>query len=126
MYGMFVCGLHGGVALVDLFLPGAGDAVIFYSGETAIFRRGQMRSDIVEIQIKADVAVKIAVTGVAGIAFALAPDLARGIEIAPEGSDAIGRKDWSERAEARARICVQDAMGVEDEPADVCFLQKLF
>src|SRR5271165_6948958 len=55
-----------------------------------------------------------------------APDLPRGIEVAPERTDAVGREHWRERAVARTRTRVQHAVCVEDEPADVRFLQKCF
>ena len=85
-----------------------------------------MRFDVIEIQVEADVAVEIAVTRVAGIAFVLAPDLPRGIEVAPERGDAVGREHRRERAVARTRTRVQHAVRVEDEPADVRLLQKCF
>ena len=81
-----------------------------------------MRFHIVEIQIEPDVAVKIAIARVAGVTLVLAPDLPRGIEVAPEGGDAVWREDRCERAVARTRLGVQDAVRVEDEPADVRLL----
>ena len=105
--------------------PFAGDAVIFDAGEPAVVRRGQMRLDVIEIEVEADVAVEIAVARVAGITFVLAPDLPRGIEVAPERGDAVGREDRRERAVARTRLGVQNAVRVENEPADVRLLQKL-
>ena len=64
---------------------------------------GQMRLDVIEIEVEADVAVKIAVARVAGITFVLAPDLPRGIEVAAERGDAVGREDRREHAVTRAR-----------------------
>ena len=62
---------------IRLFLRlSAGDAMIFDAGEAAMVRRGQMRFDVVEIQIETDVAVEIAIVRVAGITFVPAPDLA--------------------------------------------------
>ena len=127
MPGVFARGLQGEVALVNLLFPGpAGDAIILDAGETAVFRRRQVRLHVIEIEVEADVAVKIAVTRVAGITFVLAPDLARRIEVAPERGDAVGRENRRERAVARARAGVQQAVRVEDEPADVRLLQKYF
>src|SRR5665647_1567177 len=85
-----------------------------------------MRFDVVEIEVKADVAVKIAVTHIAGITFMFAPDLAGGIVVAPERGDAVGRVNRREGAKTRTRFGVQNSVRVEDEPADVRLLQKFF
>ena len=127
MLRVFACGLEREVALVNFLLSrAAGDAEILHAGEPAILRRRQMRLDIIEIQVEADVAVEITVTRVAGIAFVLAPDLPRGIKVAPERCDAVWRENRRERAVARARARIQNAVRVEDEPADVRLLQKNF
>src|ERR1035437_4972234 len=85
-----------------------------------------MRFDVVEIEVKADVAVEIAVTHIAGITFMFAPDLAGGIVVAPERGDAVGRVNRREGAKTRTRFGVQNSVRVEDEPADVRLLQKFF
>src|SRR5664279_2461725 len=85
-----------------------------------------MRFDVVEIEVKADVAVEIAVTHIAGITFVLAPDLPRGIVVAPKRRDAVRGENRREGAVTRTRFGVQNSMRVEDEPADVRLLQKLF
>ena len=66
-----------------------GDAEILDAGEAAMVRRRQVRPHVVEVQVEPDVAVEIAVARVAGIAFVLAPDLAGGFQVAPEGGDAV-------------------------------------
>ena len=113
MAGVFVGGAQRGGAVVNLFLPRlAGDAMVFDAGETARVGGGQIRFDVIEIQVETDVAVKIAVTDIAGIALLLAPDLAGGLEIAPERGDAVGREDRARKrrnagADGRARMpCV--------------------
>ena len=58
---------------------------------------GQVRLDVIEIQVEADVAVKIAVARVARVAFLAAPDLLGGIEVAAEGGDAVGGEDGGEK-----------------------------
>ena len=123
MAGVFGGGLQCRVALINFLVPcSAGDAVIFDAGEPAVFRRRQMRFHIIEIEIKADIAVKIAVTRIAGITLVLAPNLPRGIEVAPECGDAVGRKNRRKGAVTRAWTRMQYAMRVENEPADVGFL----
>ena len=53
--------LVGYGVVVDMFFAGAGDAVILDAREPAIVRRRQMRLDVIEIEVEADVAVEIAV-----------------------------------------------------------------
>ena len=98
---VFAGGRQGMVALVNLLLAFAGDAKIFYAGKTAVVRRRQVRLDVIEIQIEADVAVEIAVARIAGIALVLAPDLPRGIEVAPKRGDAVRRVDRRKGAVTR-------------------------
>ena len=119
-------GFERGLAVVNQLLArAAGDGVILDPGERPHAVRRQMRAHVVEVQIEADVAVEVAVARVAGIALVFAPDLLRGIEIAPEGRDAVLREDGREHAVARARLRVQQAMRVHDEPADVRLLQHM-
>src|ERR1700690_1926729 len=114
MPGVFIGRLQSQVALVNLLFPWtAGDAVILDPGETSVFRRRQVRFYVIEIEVEADVAVKITIPRVAGITFVLAPDLPRGIKVASERGDAVGRENRRERAETRAGTRVQHAMGVE-------------
>jgi hypothetical protein len=48
--------------VIDLLVRcAAGNAEILYAGETPMFRRGQMRFHVVEIQVESNVAVKIAI-----------------------------------------------------------------
>src|SRR5665213_906813 len=90
MPGVPARGGEGLVALVNLLLARAGDAEVFDAGEPAVVRRRQVRLDVVEVEIKANVAVEITVARIAGITFMLAPDLARGIKVAPERGNAVG------------------------------------
>ena len=71
---------------------------------------GQVRLDVIEIEVEADVPVEIAVAGVAGVAFVPAPDLAGGIGVAAEGGDAVGGEDGRKGAVTRARAGVQEAV----------------
>ena len=84
-------GLQRGDAVVNfLFGRIAGDAKIFDAGEPALIGCGQVRFDVIEIEVEADVAIEFAVVDVAGVAFVFAPDLLGGIEVAAKGGDAIG------------------------------------
>ena len=96
------------VALINLFRSrAAGNAVILHAGEPAIGWRGQVGLDVIKIEVEADVAVKIAVTRIAGITFVFAPDLARGIVVSPESGDAIWRENRRKRAITRPWIGVE-------------------
>ena len=63
---------------------------------------------------------------VARIALFLAPDLAGGLEVPPEGGHARWRENGRVNAVTRARTGVEDAVRFGDEPADVGLLQNAF
>ena len=127
MLGVFRRHFQCGVAIIRQFFgKPTCDLMIFDSGEPAKFWRWQMRFDVIEIQIETDVAVEIAILNVAGITFFAAPDLARGIEVATECSQTVRRKNRREYAVARTRFRVENSVRVDDEPADVRFLKKIF
>src|SRR6185436_12623086 len=77
MSRVFTGGMQRCTAVIDFFLTCTCDAKIFYSGKSAMVWRRQMRPHIIEFEIKPDVAIEVPITVVAGIAFVLAPDLAR-------------------------------------------------
>src|SRR2546428_282925 len=122
MRGMLISRLDGGRAIIDLLgLRTACDAIVFDSGEAALVGRGQAGSHISQIEIEADVAVKIAVARVAGVAFVATPDLAGGIAVAAKSGHAFRREDRI----ARLRVGVENAVGVSNEPTDVGLLEHL-
>jgi hypothetical protein len=111
MTGVFGGHLERGVSMVRQLLGGvAGDAMVFDAGKAALSGIGQMRPHVVEIQVEADVAVEIAVIDVAGVAFVFAPDLSRGIEVAAESGDAIGREERRKDAVAWTRFGMEDGI----------------
>src|SRR5690242_20693158 len=81
---------------------------------------------VIEIQIKTDVSIEIAITRVTGIAFVLAPDLPRGIVVATECGNSILRVNWRECAVTRTGSGVKNSVRFQNKPADVRFLQKRF
>src|SRR5688572_9147106 len=124
--GVFSGGLQRSGTVVHFFVEVvAGDGVIFDAGETANAARGKVGADIVVIEIETDIAVKIAVAPSAGVTFVLAPDLPRGFEITPKGGDAVFAEHRSEDAVARSRPRVEQAVSVDDKPADAGFLEML-
>src|SRR5438034_2575039 len=115
MRGMLVGRLDGSVAIIDLLgLRAACDAIVFDSGEAALVGRGQAGSHIRQIEIEADVAVKIAVARVAGVAFVAAPDLAGGIAVAAKGGNPFGGENRGEDGIARLRAGMENAVSVSD------------
>ena len=79
----------------------------------------------VEAQVPADVAVELAVVGVAGVAVLGAPDLHRRLGVAAEGGRPAGREDGRVDAVARARRGVGDAVGVDEEEAQPLLGEQL-
>src|SRR5215469_7729077 len=103
MLRVFTGGLQRLVPHIDLFFARAGDFVIFDSRKAPGFRRRQIGFHIIEIEVETDVTVKVTIAMVARVPFALTPDLARRIEVAPEGGDTVRSVKRRERAVARAR-----------------------
>src|SRR5690349_3246096 len=97
MGGVFVRGQNGCRAIIRLLFAGAsGDLVVLDSGETAFVRCRQIRTQIIEIQVEADIAIKVAVPEVAWVTFVTAPDLFCGFNVASEGGDAVLRENGGE------------------------------
>src|SRR5690606_17732693 len=81
----------------------------------------QPRPHVFEIQVVADVPVKVPVIVVAGIAFCGAPHLFGRFDVAPEGGHArIGAVHGRIHRIARPGTGVQQTVGFADEPADAC------
>src|ERR1035437_2753568 len=86
------------LAIIDRFVGrAASDAIILDAGEPALARRGQVRLQVVQIEVEADVTVEVAITRVAGVTGVTAPDLAGGIRVTAKGRDAVRREDRGKR-----------------------------
>jgi len=83
-------------------------------------------ADIVVFEIEAAISVEIAVLGVAGVTFFGAPDLFTGFDIATESGGACGGEDGGKDAVGGAGFGMEESVGIEDEPADFCFLEIVF
>src|ERR1017187_3344086 len=126
MARMSISGPDARLAIIDRFVGrAAGDAIVLDASEAALARRGQVRLQVVQIEVEADVAVEVAVTRVARVAGVPAPNLAGGIRVAAKGGDAVGREDRGKRPVAWAWSRVQKAVRVGDEPAEVGLLQHI-
>ena len=76
MASMFVGGLQRGGPIINLFrFRVAGDSIIFNSSEAALAGSQQVRLEVIEIKVKADVTIELAVTRVSGITLLATPNL---------------------------------------------------
>ncbi len=102
-----------------------GDAVVLEAGEFAQTVRLDVRLDVIELEIVTNIAVEIAIPGIAGVAFDGGPDLHARLDIAAKGGGTGAGKERRVDAVTGTRIGVHDRVGIDHEPADVGFLQKL-
>ena len=92
--GVFGRFFQGRGRIVRLLVIGAaGDLVILDAEMAADAGLVQVRPQIVEIEIEADIAVEITIVVVSGISFDGAPDLLGRFGIAGQGGDAAARAD---------------------------------
>ena len=126
MASVFGRSMKRDVAVVSVFFRRAGDPIIFNAGEAALRRSRQKRLYIIKVEVKRNVAVKIAVIRIARVTLIAAPDLPGGIVIAPENGDAIWSVDRGKGAVSRARPRVKEPVSIRDEPANVCLLEHIF
>src|SRR5687767_4190366 len=111
MTSMFGCGAKSFAMVVNfLFTRTAGDLMIFDACETSLGRCGQIRQDVIEIEIVGDVTVEVAVARITRITFVPAPDLFGGVEIAAKSGDSVRGKNGCEGSVARLRMGVEDAV----------------
>ena len=95
------------------------------SGKTTMLRRGQVRPHVFEVQVEADIAIEIPVVRVAWISFVATPHLFGRFEVAPKHCDPVGREHRRKDAIAGTGLGIQQAMGIQDTPPNVGFLQHL-
>src|ERR1700720_4568205 len=107
-----------------LFTFTAGDAVIFHAGKFA--QTAGHRAEMLHRKIKADVAIKLPISRIAGIPFLRAPNLPTRIAVARESGWAGQRVAGGVNRVARSWVPKEQAVRVEDEPANICFLQERF
>src|SRR6185503_16995475 len=75
----------------------------------------QIGLDVLVVPIESEVAVELAIIGIARIADLRAPDVLAGFNIAREGGNACGRDDRSIYAAPRLRIAKHYGVRVRDE-----------
>src|ERR1051326_1867044 len=127
MRRMFIGSLKSSSPIINLLAAcPTGDAIILDTGKTALIACGQIRFQVVEFQIKADVPIEIAVTWIARIAFLPTPYLLGRVKIAAECSHAIGCKNRRKHGITRPRTRVQNPVSISDKPTQVRFFKNIF
>ncbi len=117
----------GEMGAVGFFVGGAAsDSIIFESSKLAKAVGLDVGADVVVLEIEAAIAIEIAVLGIAGVTFFGAPDLFTGFDIATESGGACGGEDGGKDAVGGAGFGMKETVGIEDEPADFCFLEIVF
>src|SRR5262249_31041570 len=107
-----------------LVLPLARDAMVFDPSVHAGAIRLNVRTEVIVIEIVADVSIELPVIIVSGITLAGAPDLTRTIRIAPESRDSRRAIYWCVYAVARPFIGRGDAMRFQDGKTDSLLIQE--
>src|SRR5439155_2411382 len=106
-----------------LFLiTASGDPVIFHAGEFSVPTRDW--SQMFHGQIETDVAIKIPVGRIAWITFVRAPDLPARITIARKSRWPRWRITRRINRAAGLRFSKQQAVCLQNEPANICFLKN--
>ena len=104
--------------LVRLLAIGvAGDPVILEAGEDAGVAVENERPDVLEVQVEADVAIEVAIAGIAGVALVGAPHQPRRGGIAAERGGAVAAAERRQVAVSRSRRGVHDPMRLDEEEA---------
>jgi len=115
-----------GRAVRFLVLGTAGDAVIFKPCEFSNPVGLDVGADVVVIEIEAAVSIEVPVFGISGVTFLGAPNLLAGFDVATEGSRAGRGKEGGEDAVGGTGFGVEDAVSVDDKPADLGLLEIVF
>jgi hypothetical protein len=125
--GMLIGTLAGHGRAVRFFVLGtASDAVIFETSKFSDSVGLDVGSDVVVVEIEAAVSIEVPVFGVSRVAFLGAPNLLAGFDIAAKGSGASGRKEGGEDPVSGTRFGIENAVSVDNEPADLGFLEIVF
>jgi hypothetical protein len=125
--GMLIGALAGQGRAVRFFVLGpAGDAVIFKACKLSYSVGLDVRAYVVVVEIEAAVSIEVPVFRVSRVAFFGAPNLLAGFDIAAKGSGAGGGKEGGEDAVSGTRFGVEDSVSVDNEPADLGFLEIVF
>src|SRR5262249_18474938 len=95
-----------------------GDRVVLDAGVGAVSVGMDVRPNVLERQVEPDVAVKVAVVWVTGVAVACAPHLTGGLGITPERCHAGSAIQWRVGALHGGAVGYADAMGIADEIPD--------
>jgi len=143
---------HDSVEMLDLFFPvehevggvligtfaGKGRAVRFLvlgtSGDAVIFKPCEFSNpvgldvgaDVVVIEVETAVSIEVPVFRVSRVALLGAPNLLAGFDVATEGSGSSGGKDGGENAVGWTGFGIENAVSVDNKPANFSFLEIVF
>src|SRR6266567_2946670 len=106
-----------------LLVPLSSDPVVLDSGIDSNAALVEVGPDVVEVQVVTDVAVELTVIEIAGIAGDRAPDLARGVRVAPERRHTGRATDGGVDAVSRPLIGPRDTVGFQDRVVDTVLPQ---
>jgi hypothetical protein len=124
---MLIGTLAGEVRAVRFLVLGtAGDAVIFESCEFSNPVGLDVGADVVVIEVETAVSIEVPVFRVSGVALLGAPNLLAGFDVATEGSGSSGGKDGGENAVGWTGFGIENAVSVDNEPANFSFLEIVF
>ena len=123
LIGAFAC---EGRAVRFLVLGTAGDAVVFEPCEFSDPVGLDVGADVVMIEVEAAVSIEVPVFRVSRVPFLGAPNLLTGFDVPAEGRRAGGGKEGGEDAVSGTRFGIEDAVSVDDEPADLGLLEIVF
>ena len=113
--------------MVKFFVRRAsGDAVVFQPGEFPLRVLAEKGPQVIQRQVVADIAVKIAVSRIARIPFLLAPHLPAGIAIAGESRRTFGCVTRGVDGEPGLRTPEHQPVRIDDEPLQIRFAQIFF
>ena len=124
---MLIGTFAGNGRAVRFFVLGtAGDAVVFEPCEFSNPVGLDIGADVVVIEIEAAVSIEVPVFGISGVTFLGAPNLLAGFDVTTEGSRAGRGKEGGEDAVGGTGFGVEDAVSVDDKPANLGLLEVVF
>src|SRR5260221_13257162 len=108
--GMMIHGAMRPARHIRLFMRrSTRDPVIFDPGELSLTVSRQERAQIVQVQVKTDVSIKIAISRIARITFLSAPDLFARLSITTKNGGSCGREKKGGKMSLRRAINQQES-----------------
>ena len=125
MHGVRLCRFFCRLSIIQFFLFIApGDSMVFHAGEYSLAPRDLRQ--MLHWKIETNITIKFTISRIARITLLRAPDLPARIAITRENGRAGWRIARRINRALRRRFSKHHTVGVENEPANVCPLQKRF